>query len=150
MSCLSPSTLFRFLIAPTSLSFGCQFTLEQTVSHQYAPDLGLYLQLLATTVALETPIYLFAFWLRNKLNRRSMPHILALNLCTHPAVAFLLPIIAAQSHLRYGTYRLTAESFAIGVEALYLNRVMKLSRRDSLLFSFAANLFSWWLGVYLS
>jgi hypothetical protein len=52
--------------------------------------------------------------------------------------------------LNYFTTLSISETFAPVIEAVALHKIWKIPLNQSFLWMILANLFSWWLGIYLS
>jgi hypothetical protein len=77
---------------------------------------------------------------------RSLLRTLVLNLLTHPFVVWLLPGIMRRGGLDYGTYLLTAEALAPGLEAAALALVFRIRPLRAMGLALLANLVSWLVG----
>lgn len=106
-----------------------------------------YLPFFLKTFVLELPIYFLFF-----RTLKNIPALLkmnsVLNLATHPAVFFVIPIILTELNATYLHYLLVAEIFAPVIEALILHKFYKLGLGRSFAAAVCANLFSWSLGIY--
>ena len=115
-------------------------------------DFGYYLSVLALTCLLETPFYLMAFGATAagtfKGWTRRLSAITFANVCTHPLIYFVLPAVVAGLGGRYLQTLSLAEVFAPMVEASLLIVIWKVPRLRAIGFTFTANLFSWWVGIY--
>jgi hypothetical protein len=140
-----------YLTHNPNLAFNCDLVLRPPPTPGVAPNFVTYLELFATTCALEAVIYWPAFaWLQpaSKWSTRTKA-ILGVNLATHPAVVFLLPLLAARLEISYACYLASAEIFATVIEALLLRWVFRFSMQTAFIVSIVANLFSWWIGLSL-
>jgi hypothetical protein len=101
------------------------------------------------TCVLEAPFYLWALRGSALSTRGRWLAVVWLNLATHPAVYFAFPWLSARLDGSYAQTVAASESFAWLVEACLLAAVCGLSRARSAAFSLAANLSSWWIGLYI-
>ena len=147
-ACFAPPIVLSYVLK-FPIPVDCSLSLIDLSSAPSAIQLSTYLFAFALTCLLEAPIYGILFALRRRELRSLTAAVVFVNLCTHPIVIFILPTICAKFQIDYGNSLLIAEIFAPLTEAALLFYVWKFSARDSLLTSIAANLFSWWLGVYL-
>lgn len=146
-TCLAPISVFSYVFG-LNMPFECAFGLS---SLDLAPtiDPGFYVLVFLLTCLLEAPTY-FALFVHSKKKLKSMlSAVFSLNLATHPIVVFVIPIWFEYLHKDYGTTLFFSEIFAIAVEAYLLIYIWKISKAKSFFASIIANLFSWWLGVYL-
>lgn len=146
-SCLTPVTIVKASLFPSRLDPVCAFVLGLPTDRAQV-SLSRYLVYFGVTCALEAPIYL-AFSRGMKSGRRILQVIL-LNLATHPIVTWLIPLAFYQLQLPSGQCVLAGETFAVLVEAALLIRVYRYSTRKAFAASLAANLFSWWAGLWIA
>jgi hypothetical protein len=159
-SCYSPWGLVHYYLSslsdPTLGSTICPIICKEALEtmSEIPPNvtLGAYLVIFGLTCLLESPFY---FWtVRDKqqkgkaLLKSGLGSVLLCNLATHPAVYFLFPLFGANFALRYVDVLMLAEIFAPIVEALVLILVWKISWKRAFIGMVAANLFSWWVGIY--
>jgi hypothetical protein len=111
-----------------------------------------YLGIFTLTVALEFPVYFaFLIGLNSPDRRRLLPLLktcVTLNLATHPLIYLAFPTLFLAS--TYKSYLVAAEIFAPTFEAMLLATVFKRHWVLAIAAAISANLFSWWLGVYLT
>jgi hypothetical protein len=141
--CYTPWTLGKFFLFAQGLPVDCVGAL-QSPAYFPATSVQHYLLLLGWTCFLELPFYLLA--LRSK---KFVWPLLACNVLTHPCVYFLFPALAGKVGANYGQTLFASELFAIVAEALLLAWVWKVSPSRALVCSVLANLFSWWVGVFI-
>ena len=103
-----------------------------------------------TTVLLEFPVYYFAFKETRWTFLHKVKATFLVNLSTHPLIYFVLPWIFFKLNGSYYQTLTVAELLAPAVECLLLRYAYGLNFRRSFIFALAANLFSWWAGIYLS
>jgi len=145
--CLSPPVIFEFLLGP-SVDFQCKILLASGDSF-VALSLMQYLPVFLWTCILEAPFYLICLRLKKTSWQRSFAILFFANLATHPLVTFAFPLLAEKWQLPMVYSALLKETFAPVVETLVIKKFSRLSWLGSIALSFAANLFSWWVGAYL-
>ncbi len=152
MSCYNPITLLQYGMNSDSIEFTCRYVLSQKVL-ETPPNFLDYPLYLLLTVLLELPVYFFFLKPRAisipKFFKHVVKHVAALNLCTHPLVDFVFPVIAVKMGFSHAIYLSTAETFAVIVEAFYLNTILRQRPVVSFLVALSANLFSWGIGSAL-
>lgn len=142
--CHTPIGLWQYFV---DQSYGpCDFFLERAQQQQSAP-LTLYLAVFALTILLELPFY-YAM-LRDRPILKRLQWIFLINLATHPLVGYGFPYLFKQLNSTVGACLLASEIFAPVVEALLLFAGAKMPLVRAFAISLAANIFSWWVGVYL-
>ncbi len=147
--CYSPLGLARYYFFYNSQNTICQEALEYLSSAPDSVSLKSYLMTFGMTCLLESPFYFFANFRKVKWIKKGMSSVLLCNLSTHPAIYFLFPLIGGKLFLQYSHVLLAAEIFAPVAEALLLTWIWKIHWRWSLFWMVSANLFSWWVGIYL-
>ena len=161
VECYTPLGLLQYWTSPTSLSTECLAVLESAQTPTSVSILE-YLKVFSMTCLLEWPFYALALKgssasvakqgaPRPKASASRILGILILaNLCTHPFVYFVFPWLLSQMNATYVQTCTLSEIFAPTVEAWLLTRFGKLSLSAALGWSVAANLASWWMGLYLT
>ncbi len=148
MNCYAPQILVDWFLRPEILSELCELQLSSPV--QPTPwDAGGYLRAFALTCLLESVFYVWALRGRVPLRKMAAPIAIA-NLATHPFIYFGLPWILAQFQVPAIAFITSAETFAPLLEAILLWRVWKVPARMAFPAMIFGNLFSWWVGVWLS
>ncbi len=146
--CLTPFTILQFLWN-REVSFGCELqllSLDAPASFTF----WMYLQIFLTTCVLESPFYLgYARW-KKKPWWLAISLLFLANLATHPAVVFLVPRLAARYRWHAYASVLIQETFAPLLEALIAKKMLRIGWIAALALAFSANLFSWWVGEWLT
>ncbi len=150
--CFSPPGLIIDLLMPLNSSIECQEILN-LVSEIPEFSFRVYFKYFFYTCLLESSFYFAAVTSSSKSNRplwqRYLSTVILCNLATHPIVCFGIPWLVS---LFQGTYRESlsiGESFAPLIEGLLLVYVWRVPRTPAWILSILANLFSWWVGIYL-
>lgn len=144
--CNDPLTLLQFWFKPEVLSVQCEWALRAQVLPTHSTFVE-YLKTYFATNALEAPFY---FWLlRRKTLQKRIVYLCSANLLTHPAVYFLFPFVFSKIGQDYGFFLTVAELFAFGAETLFVYFRTKTDFLPTAFWIVAANLFSWWVGIFL-
>jgi hypothetical protein len=141
--CVSPPEIIAYFAG----SMDCIRTLSQIPADDY-PRLSEYLPAYGFTVLLEFPFY---FWVLRKKGRFLSAAIatFGVNLATHPAVWYFWPQLFSKHGLNYGILVSFVELLVPIIEAGLLTLYFKTSFIRTYAIAVLANLFSWWVGVYL-
>jgi hypothetical protein len=145
--CESPLQIVQYFSGAESLDPLCRLTLMQT-TELYDLSFKAYLPLFLLTCLFEAPFY-FIF-LRGRSFTSRLSALLLCNLATHPIVCFVIPKLAERFQLTLASELAIAEIFAPAIEALLLWKVWRMRLTTALIAAVLANLFSWWVGIYLS
>ena len=106
-----------------------------------------YPALFATTLLLETPVFLF-------LCRNGQSNLQRLRICwvcnclSHPAAVFAVSKVLFAQRVSFGTTILLLESFVILLETLLIRMFSKCSGPQAFSTAVAANAFSWTFGGF--
>jgi hypothetical protein len=146
--CYAPPDVVRFILAPDRLDPVCRGILSRPQTTTQVSALY-YLGVFLLTCVLEAPFYLWALKGSAWDAKSRWLAVVWLNLATHPAVYFVFPWLSARRGGCYAQTVAAGEVFAWLVEAALLGAVCKLSKARSAAFSLAANLCSWWIGLYV-
>lgn len=130
------------------MSAACRMLLDDSPIPQ-TMSLDLYVQIFLLTCLLELPIY-WRFTRRQLGAFNVFRMLLTLNLATHPAVTWLFPWIFSKTDLMVRDYLLVSELFAIVVETIIITSIYKVRLPKAFVVSLFANLFSWWVGLYVA
>jgi hypothetical protein len=110
---------------------------------------SIYLLVFLLTCLLESPFYFFLLKSYKPFYRQPLLALFIANLSTHPMVCFGIPALVAHYGGSYGVSNSIGEVFAPTLEALLLWRVWKVPAAQAIAGAIVANVFSWWVGVYL-
>jgi hypothetical protein len=147
--CYTPVALAQyFLIQPGIAWQGCSEILSSRFEELPRLELLSYLKVLATTCALELPIYLLILVNRSALMLKVVLAAILVNIASHPLVYFGFPWLSIQLGLSYAPMLASAEVFAPALEIVLLLFCFQFSKTRASVGAVAANLFSWWVGVY--
>jgi hypothetical protein len=152
--CYTPLGLLKYWLGIQSLPLQCLEVLGSPHPPIETYDPVLWLKIFALTCALEAPFYVLGAF-RNMSWRNRILGLIGLNLCTHPLVFYGFPTIAAHLGISYAGTLTISEAFAPLCEALVVALLLthglkhKFSFARSLSVALSANLFSWWVGIYL-
>jgi hypothetical protein len=145
--CNDPITLLQYWFKPEAVSVQCEWALRAYVQPTHSTFIG-YLKVFFETNALEAPFYFCL--LRRKTVQKRLVYLFSANLLTHPAVYFLFPILFSKMNQAYGTFLTSSEVFALGAETLFVYFLAKTRFPSTAFWIVSANLFSWWVGIFLS
>lgn len=146
-SCYAPPALLTYFLNLAGSDPNCTSILQAPAEITHIP-LALYLTVFLLTCFLESPFYWAVLAKKASPTGSRISAIFLCNLATHPAVCFLIPYLVFLGHGTYAASNAIGEIFAPAVEAFLLIRFWKVFWRPAVAFSIAANLFSWWAGVY--
>ena len=147
--CISPASLVHFLLSRSTLDPECVWTLLMR-PRSLPVGVTRYLCTFFLTCLLETPFYWLALKSWNVGRVKKVGFIVLVNLATHPFIYFGVPAITFRLGGKVYQSLLLSELFAPLVEGIILWRVRKGPAWVSLGYAIAANLFSWWVGIFLT
>ena len=150
LSCYSPLGVFQYYFNQEQMSYSCSVLL-QTVAIQAQPVVfSHYFFVFMMTCLLEFPFYFLTIGPSYGTNiRTSVVADLLSNLVTHPIVYWVIPGVGILLHAKYIHVLSVAEVFAPFTEFALLVKIWKIPAARVLPLMIGANLFSWWVGIYL-
>jgi hypothetical protein len=146
--CFSPLSLLTSYTNAESMDAVCRVVLEDQV-YPSSMKVWVYCTLFVLTCFLEAPIYWLG--LHRELGRsKTLWAIFIVNLATHPVVTWGFSWGFSHSNFLVRDYLLVSELFAIAVEGFILMKFFRVGSLKAFSVSFVANLFSWWVGLYVA
>ncbi|MGO9544746.1 MAG: hypothetical protein ACLPPF_08125 [Rhodomicrobium sp.] len=149
-ACFAPPGIVLGLFAPGMLGETCRVLQLSEAGGSEDISAAAYGLVFLVNCILEAPAYAIAGRIMGRPAHAILGQIAGLNLATHPAVYFVLPVLAERLGWTLLTQAAVSEVFAFTVEAALLRAVWKYPWRAAAAASFLANLTSWWSGAYLS
>ena len=147
-TCYTPLSLAEYFLSKTTMDPECLWTLAMRPA-PYDVSITQYFLVFLITCLLEAPFYILAFRKSGRNLATIFLAVLILNSLTHPFIFFLVPklVIALEGKMAHSL--LISEVFAPVIESIALMWMVPMPFGRALLYALAANLFSWWLGLYL-
>ncbi len=150
VGCYTPAGVFKYFFAHDLVEAGCRISLESVAVQIDYPAFSHYLWVFFLTCLLESPFYYLALKKQHPKILKVILILLTCNLATHPIVYFLLPYLGLKENLQYIYVLIGAEIFAPLVEIFLIVLFFRANKIGASGLIFIANIFSWWIGVYLT
>ena len=103
---------------------------------------------LAFSLALTLALEIGFFFIAGKRNKRDLLLVVMVNVLTNPVVVLLYWLAALYTSWNTTIVKIPLEIFAVLTEGYYFRKYGQSFKRP-FLFSLAANMFSFWVGVFL-
>ena len=103
---------------------------------------------LAISLALTLALEIGFFFLIGKRNKRDLLLVVMVNVLTNPVVVLLYWLVVLYTGWNTTIIKIPLEVFAILTEGFYFRKYGQNFKRP-FVFSLAANMFSFWVGIFL-
>lgn len=147
-ACHSPAGLARYFLDYGGIAPVCRGALDGAAAATDAAP-AYYLGVFLLTCLLEAPVYFQALKASAGGKPARWQAVVLLNLATHPIVYFAVPRLVAWQTGSYAQALTLGETFAPLAEAAGLRAFWAMPWPRALLAAAAANLISWWSGIYI-